>query len=114
MATKEVLEIDLVPYLFLAKAVMIYFLRSKKVGTLDWARPFPADASSTSRANKGPASPAQARAYSLPAKFKCDHVRFQYIILRFLKVRTLDWARPFPADASSTLSAGNSRVTESQ
>ena len=36
----------------------LYFLRSKKVGTLDWARPFPADASSTSRANEGPASSA--------------------------------------------------------
>ena len=31
-----------------------YFLRFKKAGTLDWARPFPADASST--------SPAQPRA----------------------------------------------------
>ena len=29
------------------------------------------------------------------------------------KVGTLDWARPLPADASSTSSAGNSRVTES-
>ena len=36
----------------------IYFIRFKKVGTLDWARPFPADASSTSRANEGPASSA--------------------------------------------------------
>ena len=36
----------------------LYFLRLKKVGTLDWARPFPADASSTSRANEGPASSA--------------------------------------------------------
>ena len=26
----------------------LYLLRSIKVGTLDWARPFPADASSTS------------------------------------------------------------------
>ena len=34
---------------------MLYFLRLKKLGTLDWARPFPADASSTSRANEGPA-----------------------------------------------------------
>ena len=32
-----------------------YFLRFKKVGTLDWARPFAADASSKSRANEGPA-----------------------------------------------------------
>jgi len=32
---------------------MWYFLRSIKVGTLDWARPFPADASSTSNANEG-------------------------------------------------------------
>ena len=37
---------------------LMYFLRFKKVGTLDWARPFPADASSTSRANEGPASSA--------------------------------------------------------
>ena len=37
---------------------IIYFLRFLKVGTLDWACPFPADASSTSRANKGPASSA--------------------------------------------------------
>ena len=36
----------------------LYFLCFKKVGTLDWARPFPADASSTSRANEGPASSA--------------------------------------------------------
>ena len=35
-----------------------YFLRFIKVGTLDMARPFPADASLTSRANKGPASSA--------------------------------------------------------
>ena len=34
----------------------IYFLRFKKVGTVDWARPFPADASLMSRANEGPAS----------------------------------------------------------
>ena len=33
--------------------------------------------------------------------------------LRFKKVGTLDLACPFPADASSTLSAGNSRATES-
>ena len=32
-----------------SNALTIYFLRFKKVGTLDWARPFPADASSTSR-----------------------------------------------------------------
>ena len=32
---------------------------------------------------------------------------------RSIKVGTLDWARPFPADASSTSSAGNSPVTES-
>ena len=32
----------------------------KKAGTLDWARPFPADASSKSRANEGPASSALA------------------------------------------------------
>ena len=37
---------------------MKYFLRFKKVGTLDWAHPFPADASSTSCANEGPASSA--------------------------------------------------------
>ena len=37
----------------------MYYLRSKKVGTLDWPRPFPADASSTSRANEGPALSAQ-------------------------------------------------------
>ena len=43
-----------------------YFLRSKKVETLDWARPFPGDASSTSHANKGPASSA-AMAHGLPA-----------------------------------------------
>ena len=36
----------------------MYLLRFKKVGTLEWARPFPADASSTSRANEGPASSA--------------------------------------------------------
>ena len=35
-----------------------YLLRFRKVGTFDWARPFPADASSTSRANEGPASSA--------------------------------------------------------
>ena len=35
-----------------------YFLHSIKVGTLAWARPFPADAFSTSHANKGPASSA--------------------------------------------------------
>ena len=35
-----------------------YFLHFKKVGTLDWTHPFPADASLTSRANKGPASSA--------------------------------------------------------
>ena len=29
---------------------LVYFLRSIRVGTLDWARPFPADASSTSSA----------------------------------------------------------------
>ena len=40
------------------QSLFFYFLRFKKVGTLDWARPFPADASSTSRANKGPASSA--------------------------------------------------------
>ena len=34
---------------------MLLLLRFLKVGTLDWARPFPADASSTSRANEGPA-----------------------------------------------------------
>ena len=32
-------------------------------------------------------------------------------LLRFKKVGTLDWARLFPANASSTSSAGNSRVT---
>ena len=37
------------------KGLFIYFLRSKKVGTLDLARPFPADASSMSSANEGPA-----------------------------------------------------------
>ena len=36
-----------------------YFLRVKKVGTLAWARPFHADASSTLRANEGPAPSAQ-------------------------------------------------------
>ena len=36
----------------------MYFLNFIKVGMLDWARPFPADASSTSRANEGPASSA--------------------------------------------------------
>ena len=35
--------------------IFMYLLRSKKVGTLDWARPFPADASWMSRVNKGPA-----------------------------------------------------------
>ena len=35
-----------------------YFLRFKKVGTLDWARLFLKDASLTSHANKGPASSA--------------------------------------------------------
>ena len=40
---------------------MNYFLRSKKVGTLDWARPFPADASSTSCANEAPTSSALPR-----------------------------------------------------
>ena len=35
-----------------------YFLRFKKVGTLDWARPFPAGASLLSRANEGPTSSA--------------------------------------------------------
>ena len=38
--------------------LLYYFLRSIKVGALDCARPFPADASSTSRANEGPASSA--------------------------------------------------------
>ena len=33
-----------------------YFLRFKKVGTLDWARPFPTDASLTPRANGGVSS----------------------------------------------------------
>ena len=37
------------------KGLFIYFLRSKKVGTLDLAGPFPADASSMSSANEGPA-----------------------------------------------------------
>ena len=37
---------------------LLYFLRFIKIGTLDWARPFPADASSMSRANKGPDSSA--------------------------------------------------------
>ena len=36
----------------------IYFLRCLKVGTLDWAHLFPADASFTSPANEGPASSA--------------------------------------------------------
>ena len=36
----------------------MYFLCSKKGGTLDWARLFPADASSTSSANEGPAASA--------------------------------------------------------
>ena len=36
----------------------MYFLHFKKVGMLDWARPFPADASSMFRANEGPASSA--------------------------------------------------------
>ena len=38
-------------------SAVIYCLHSKKVGTLDWARLFLADASSTSRANEGPALP---------------------------------------------------------
>ena len=42
-----------------------YFLRSIKVGTLDWACPFPADASLTSCANEGPSlsAPAKLMAY---------------------------------------------------
>ena len=37
-----------------------YFLRFKKVGTLNWDRSFPADASSTSHVTKGPTSSALA------------------------------------------------------
>ena len=37
------------------KMTQMYFLRFKKVETLDLARLFPADASSTSHVNKGPA-----------------------------------------------------------
>ena len=33
--------------------------------------------------------------------------------LRSIRVGTIDWVRPFPADASLTSSAGNSRATES-
>ena len=42
-----------------------YLLRSIEVGTLDWAVPFPADASSTSQANKGAVLSVQDRAHGL-------------------------------------------------
>ena len=42
-----------------ADSLSRYFLYFKKVGTLDWACPFPAEASWTSCANKGPALSAQ-------------------------------------------------------
>ena len=44
-----------------------YFLRFLKEGTLDWVCPFPADASSTSRANEGPGLVSSAIAHGLPA-----------------------------------------------
>ena len=37
---------------------------------------------------------------------------FLEYLLRFRKVGTLVWARPFPADTSSTSSVGNSRAAE--
>ena len=47
--------------MMVGKRQSIYFLHFKKVGTLNWARTCPADASSTSHANEGPAWSALSR-----------------------------------------------------
>ena len=73
------------------------FLRSKKIGTLDWARPFPADASSTFRANKGPAS----SALPWPMAYWA------------WALAELTWCKPFVDMRVSSSSAENSRATES-